>query len=128
MWDALCVVELPPFTPPLPAPTDPHGWRGGVRVGPTWAIACGCVYTSGLHHLLRAAQLPREELLHMGASRHLLRSSAPLLTPIDEAAALLGRIVWDAQYGHRGTVWSDKAHYVARANVLGYRVLDMWFA
>lgn len=113
-----------PFSRPLPTPVD--GWRGGLRGRVTWRRWPGAVDTSGLHALLRASGLPREELLHMGCPPHLLRSGAPSITPIDEAAAILGRIAWDALYGTHGDVWCRADEHAGQR--LGVLVIREWFA
>lgn len=87
------------------------------------------VETSGLHALLRASGLPREELLHYGADPALLSSSAPTFTPAETAAPLLGRIVWDAVFGDAyGRAY---VHGPLRATLciqLGNRVIAEWFS
>lgn len=116
----------PPFAPPLPAPPR-CGWRGGLRCAPTWyqSPSLDFIATSGLHALLRASGLPREELLHMGAPHWLLSSSAPGLTRSEAAAKLLGRIVWDRIFGEAGQAFGDQ-HALIR--LLGRGVIAEWFA
>lgn len=111
----------PPFIVPLKTPSCPAAWRGGKRGPPSFCRYEGAWITrSGVHALLRAAGLPRAELLHMGATRELLANSG---APLDaaKAAPLLGRIVADsaAHYGHEtpGTCAE-----------IGAAVIEEWFS
>lgn len=85
------------------------------------------VSTSGLHELLRAAGLPREELLHMGATHALLSSSAPAWTARELAAALLGRIVWDAIWGSDGFAYNGRIS-APLCRIYGAGVIEEWFS
>lgn len=124
-----CVPCPAPFDPPLrtPDPAD-GGWVGGRIEPPTWVRIDDSVYTSGLHELLRSAGLPGEELLHMGATWRMLSTKAPILTHVEPAADLLGRIAIDAWFHERGGRYGGDPADPAIARALGAAVIEEWFA
>lgn len=109
----------PPFVSPLQKPTCPVAWRGGKRGPPSFSRLGDMVSRSGVHELIRAAGLPRAELLHMGATVELLANSSWPLAVAD-VAPLLGRIAADsgAHYGHDtpGT-----------CSEIGAAIIEEWF-
>lgn len=124
-----------PFLPPLNTELTPCAWRGGAQRTPTWRYVFGDwigqtppavpvgLDPASVHALLRAAGLPRAELLHMGWPEWALSASTPPLAP-DMVAPLLGRIALDAHYHQHGGAWPEGA---AIARRLGGLVLDRWF-
>lgn len=83
-------------------------WVGGVRRAPTWHRSVnGDLDRAGFHALVRSAQLPLAELVHMGAilePGELLDRSGGWVDAAD-AALLLRRIAWDAVHGNAGEIW-----------------------
>lgn len=120
---------LPPFTAPLATPTDPDAWRGGKTRRPNWRQAAdGPLDTAAVHALVRAANLPRPELLHMGWTEDELSASAPEWLSPHRAALMLGRIVADAA-ADRGehADWADNWLNWSLARANGRRVIEAWF-
>ncbi len=124
---------LPPFTTPLASVTDPDAWRGGKHRAPTWRWRPGTftVDTPSVHALVRAANLPRAELLHMGWTEELLSASAPEWLPLVDVEPLLGRMVADSRYdrGESGVfcAWFGDPSDHSRAGHDGRRVIEAWF-
>lgn len=117
-------MDLAPFDPPLTESECRLAWRGGLRRPPTWARdpALLLVDTAGVHALLRAAGLPREELLHMGWGAWALGPSAPLTISERVVAPLLGRVVLDTRHG---APWTQDM--LRDATAAGQLVLERWF-
>lgn len=110
---------------------DPHcrlAWRGGSRIAPSWCYwqLIAAVDGVGFHALVRAAGLPRAELIHMGATPELLSSSSRPVT-IEHAAPLLGRIELDREYDSTGGHYADIQHEQAYALQLGLSVIARHF-
>lgn len=106
----------------------PLAWHGGLRRPPTWARDPELLLldTASVHVLLRAAGLPRAELMFMGWGDWALSASAPATISERLVAPLLGRIVLDASMGSAiGLAWSDAQFSVATA--AGQRVLERYF-
>ncbi len=121
---------LPPFTAPLAPVTDPDAWRGGKHRAPTWRRRPGTftVDTPSVHALIRAANLPRAELLYMGWTDELLSASAPEWLALAEVEHLLGRMVADARFDRVGGGWRDNNLVDAgTASLDGRRVIGSWF-
>lgn len=119
----------PPFTHDSAPDPDLMAWRGGVRRPPTWQRYAmpDALDAAGLHHLVRMAQLPREELLYMAGTPFALSPSL-LWAGTCEAADLLGRIAWDTHYGELGRAFDERRGYDRRtARTLGAAVVDHWF-
>lgn len=92
-----------------------------------WMRKGGCVSTGGLLVLLESAVLPKAELLHMGATASLLGHHPASLTPVEVAAALLGRVAWDACDGACGCVWRGSSAQAAGAEALGRFIINELF-
>ncbi len=120
---------LPPFTEPLADVTDPDAWRGGKHRTPEWRRQPGTFNydTPGVHALVRAANLPRAELLHMGWTDRLLSASAPEWLPEQAVAPLLGRIVADSSYDTSGNFWRGDCWDQRLADLRGSAVIKHWF-
>lgn len=99
-------------------------WHGGLRRAPTWARDPELLLldTAGVHVLLRAAGLPRAELLHMGWREWALSASAPATISERLVAPLLGRAVLD---DCTFAPWSDAL--LRHATGLGHKVLERYF-
>lgn len=113
-----------PFTQPLRTSTCKAAWRGGKRGPASWASTPAWLSRSGVHTLLRAAGLPRAELLHMGATDEMLRPASEPLRFAD-VVPLLGRIVWDV-YMHNGEETEPISDRLACE--LGAAVIEEWFS
>ncbi len=121
---------LPPFTAPLAPVTDHDAWRGGKHRAPTWRRDGRLLDAPSVHMLVRAANLPRAELLHMGWTHELLSPSASEWLCARTVAPLLGRIVSDAAYDRdEGSllVWIGDQHDKQRALNDGLQVIGAWF-
>jgi hypothetical protein len=118
-------MSYPPFTRPLPTPTCPMAWSDG-HWDATWWRATNTIDRGGVHALLRAAGLPEAELLHMGASRAMLRPGSDPL-PMKWVAPLLGRIVLDRQFDQHGGRFQSNCGSRVQVKLLGMQVIEEWF-
>jgi hypothetical protein len=100
-------------------------WSDGQRDG-TWWRAINTIDRGGVHALLRAAGLPEAELLHMGASRAMLRPGSDPL-PMKWVAPLLGRIVLDRQFDQHGGRFQSNCGSRVQVKLLGMQVIEEWF-
>jgi hypothetical protein len=100
-------------------------WSDGQRDG-TWWRAINTIDRGGVHALLRAAGLPEAELLHMGASRAMLRPGSDPL-PMKWVAPLLGRIVLDRQFDEHGGHFQSNCGSRVQVKLLGMQVIEEWF-
>ena len=116
----------PPFLPPLLSTPDPDAWQGGAAsTAPPWAPMPNGLPRGPVHQLLRHANLPEAELLHMGATRAMLSAEATTPLAVRWVAPLLGRIAWDACYGEEGRAYcSDDKPSVLR---FGHDIVEAWF-
>lgn len=117
-----------PFVPPLQKPTCPVAWRGGKRGPPSFTRLGDMVSRSGAHELIRAAGLPRPELLHMGATVELLANSSWPLAVAD-VAPLLGRIALDVMRSRTGdpSYYDGDLHDELCVQAFGEAVIEEWF-
>lgn len=121
-----------PFTAPLSTAwrTDPFAWKGGKHRQPTWLKLPGkrapALDTAGVHALLRAACLPRAELLHMGWLDRELAPDADLWLSEHRVVPLLGHIWHDAVVLNlTGAAWDGSEWRQIRG--LGHKIVNEWF-
>lgn len=120
-------MDLAPFNSPLAQPSE-DGWRGGVHRKPLWLAARRRVDAGGVHALLRAADLPRAELLHMGFTDGQLSASAEPMLLSSRLLLPFGRIVLDARHHAHGGYYVGDEPDELHARGLGDAVLERWFS
>lgn len=119
-------MDLTPFNAPLAQPSA-DGWRGGVHRRPLWLAARRRVDAAGVHALLRAADLPRAELLHLGFTDGQLSASAEPMLLSSRLLLPLGRIVLDAVHHRVGGHYIGDQRDGELARYYGAAVLARWF-